>query len=420
MTITGIIAEFNPLHNGHAFLLHEARRITHADLVLVVMSGNFVQRGAPALLSKYERTYAALRAGADLVIELPVYSAAASAEFFADGAIRLLTDLGADNFVFGCEVSDTVSSAELLEQLFSIAELLVEEPDEYKRHLKSALSEGMSFPLARSYALQSLIPETAYVLDTPNNLLGIEYLKACIRRNSPIKPYILARQGNAYHDISLPQTKGSQLFASACALRKNINEAGSVLSQLADYMPDFCFQILMNEYGRSFPITENDFSSLLSYRMLMPESGSLYHYADMNHALVSRIRSEKNALLSFSEWIEHLKTRDLTYTRVSRALTHLLLGITEGQQAEFRQSDHTPYARVLGMTSHAFPYLKKRHELPVPVLQRLSEAPKLLSPQANKLFSKDLAIAELYRRTACAKFHSSIPSEYERELIILE
>ena len=184
MKITGIIAEFNPLHNGHALLFKRAREITGADIIIVILSGAFVQRGAPALFSKYARSEAALACGADLIVELPVFSACASAEYFAEGALRLLFDLGADSFVFGSE-------AGTLEGLLPLSGLLCEEPQEYRIALKDALATGLSFPAARKKAVLSIMPDAAPLLDEPNNLLGLEYLKVCKKRGYPMKRHLM-------------------------------------------------------------------------------------------------------------------------------------------------------------------------------------------------------------------------------------
>lgn len=429
MKITGIIAEFNPFHNGHAHLLREARRLTGADMLLVVMSGDFVQRGTPALLSKYQRAEAALRAGADLLVELPVYAATASAELFADGAVRLLTDLGADSFAFGCETGDKDSSA-VLSGLQRLAELLATEPEEYRALLKEELAAGKAFPVARRTAVSRLLPDAVPYLDTPNTLLAVEYLKACIRRNSPLRPVIIPRIGSSYHAASLPErlirdkhasSDSGSLCPSATALRAALTRPEAELpAGLARYMPPDTHSILSREYRRSFPITENDFSPQLNYRLIFSSFESLCNYADVSEPLAARILKTRCEPLSFSALTGKLKTRDITYTRVSRALTHILLQITVQDQRDFFSCATTPYARILGMKRTAFPYLKNRAAFSVPLFQRLSEAGKMLTPSASALLAKDLACSELYRQIASVKYHSDIPSEYSHEILVIE
>ena len=192
MRVNGIISEYNPFHNGHKYLLTESKKATSADYTVIVMSGNFVQRGAPALINKYKRAEMALQNGADLVLELPKYYATASAEYFAMGGISLLDKLGVvTNLSFGSECGD-------LAVLEKIARILVEEPNDYTILLRENLKKGQSYPTARTNALLEYnadFGEYKDVLSSPNNILGIEYLKALLKRKSSIQPYTLLRTG---------------------------------------------------------------------------------------------------------------------------------------------------------------------------------------------------------------------------------
>ena len=255
MKTAGIIAEYNPFHRGHEYQIQYTREKLGADYVIVAMSGDYVQRGTPALISKHLRTEMALRCGADLVLEMPVSVSTASAEAFAMGGVSLLDSLGVvDILCFGSESGEITALKEL-------AEVLVEEPEEYRILLKSFLSQGLSFPAARSQALTEyfknprnftgddfdgvltpLLNQVTRILNTPNNILGIEYCKALLRLNSKIQPVTIRREGMGYHDtfadsgsltetpsISGTNTTGSSLsgtpdsfspsFASASAIR---------------------------------------------------------------------------------------------------------------------------------------------------------------------------------------------------------
>ena len=212
MKIAGIIAEYNPFHTGHAYHIQKTRELTGADYIVVVMSGDFVQRGAPALYSKHLRTRMALLGGADLVFELPATHACESAEFFAQSAVGLLDGLGCvDVLSFGSESGD-------IEPFLKLGAFLATETPEYQNLLKEYLKKGESFPKARSLALQELLSDTdtdtGTFLQTPNNILGVEYCKALCRRNSPIRPFTVKREGNAYHEESLKEQ-----FPSASAIR---------------------------------------------------------------------------------------------------------------------------------------------------------------------------------------------------------
>ncbi|MDR2167605.1 MAG: nucleotidyltransferase family protein, partial [Clostridiales bacterium] len=218
----GIIAEYNPFHNGHKFHLEAAKRESSAENIVVVMSGNFVQRGEPAIICKFVRARAALLGGADIVLELPINFATASAEGFARGAVYILEKSGIiDALAFGCENND-------LGILSEIANFLVNETEDFKAALRANLRQGKSFPVARAAALEQFSQE---VLVAPNNILAIEYLKALRKFNSAIVPFGVARKGVGHHGKELV---GS--FASASALRREIL-AGNVDS-LAAFMPD--------------------------------------------------------------------------------------------------------------------------------------------------------------------------------------
>ena len=200
MKVNGIVAEYNPFHNGHAYQMKHAKEATGADYTIIVMSGNFMQRGAPALLDKFTRAKMALECGADLVLELPTCYAASSAEFFAKGSVALFDKLGVTtNLCFGSECGN-------IDTLSRIAEIFYTEPEPYVESLRCNLKKGMSFPIARTWALLQYAPSLSDdkdVLSSPNNILGIEYLKALMSRNSKIVPFTTTRVGADYHDKRL-------------------------------------------------------------------------------------------------------------------------------------------------------------------------------------------------------------------------
>lgn len=410
MKITGIIAEFNPFHNGHVYMLEQARKITGADLIIVAMSGNFVQRGAPALLSKYARAEMALRCGADLVVEIPVLCACASAEYFAEGSLRILSDLGADSFCFGSESGD-------IDALSAPAKLLAEESDEYRRLLKSYLASGMNFPTARRTAASILLPESCALLDTPNNLLGIEYLKACRRRGFALKPYTVARTGASYHDNTL----SAGISPSSSALRSFFNQEAVPLSliSLSDAMPAPAYEILEREFFRSFPVTENDFSNLLSYQLLHMTLSNLAEVADMGKELANRIFSRRFDCINICEFIQSLKTKELTYTRISRALLHCILQITAKEQENFRRLPHSPYIRILGLKTSAGSFLKNCKSA-APLLMKPAKAKYILPAEALPFFEKDIAASELYRQISYGRYKNPQLPEFKHEILVLE
>lgn len=240
MGILGIIVEYNPFHNGHLYHLQTSKELTKCDYTIAVMSGNFVQRGEPAIVDKWKRTQMALKAGIDLVIELPVVYATSTAENFAYGAVKLLDSLKiVDCFSFGSEKGD-------LNELTKIAEILLEEPIYYRKALKEYLKSGITFAKARELALQKVINnnEIEKILQTSNNILAIEYLKSLKKIGSSITPFTIKRKGSLYTSLEL---KGE--FASASSIRKHIFEKG--LEGLEKYIPDFTKEILQSSFEKN-------------------------------------------------------------------------------------------------------------------------------------------------------------------------
>ncbi len=411
MKITGIIAEFNPLHNGHAYLLQKAREITDADVIVVVLSGNFVQRGAPAIVSKYARTKAALCCGADLILELPVFAACASAEYFAAGAVRLLSDIGADAFVFGSESGE-------LDRLLPLSALLSDEPEEYRKLLRAGLCAGKSFPVARKAAVLSLLSDAAPLLDTPNNLLALEYLKTCRQRRLSLIPHTIARLGSSYHENKIL----AHSFPSASALRSLLQNQSIRLTKLLPYMPAAAAEILSAELACHTLVSEADLSNLLACHLLQCTSpAQLSLYADMGADLANRVFARRYDSILLPDFCAVLKTKELTFTRISRALLHTILQITGEEQEEFRALLYSPYMRVLGMRKSARPLLARlRKESNAPLILRPARAKKLLSAQAYRFFMKDIASSELYRQLSFAHSHLPSPCEFAHEIICCE
>lgn len=426
MRVTGIIAEFNPFHNGHAYLLQRAREITGADVLVVAMSGSFVQRGAPAIVSKYARAKAALCCGADLIAELPVFASCASAEYFAQGALRLLCDLGADSFVFGSESGS-------LSALQPLSALLCDEPAAYKKHLRDGLSSGKSFPAARREAVAALLPDAAPLLDTPNNLLALEYLKACRKRGFSLRPYTVARLGSPYHGQALPEgmpdgedptgkVPSSRSFPSASALRKFIAADTPKQAALLPYMPEAASEILAGEIAANSLVYESDLSSLLAWQLLQCSCpAELAVYADMGNELANRVYARRYESIQLPDFVMDLKTRELTHTRISRALLHTVLQLYGGEQEDFSALPHSPYVRILGMRPAAHPLLARlKKEGAAPLLMRPALAKKLLLPQARQFFRKDIATAELYRQLSFARSRLLSACEFTHEIIRVE
>lgn len=410
MHIVGLITEYNPFHNGHAYHIQKAKEITNADYVIVIMSGNYVQRGTPAIIDKYSRTLMALNNGADIVIELPVIYATASAETFAAGAVRILHDLGIVNSIcFGSECGD-------ITLLSSIAKALCTESDEFKDNLLKHLRQGLSYPMARKHALLNTIELSGYtkqqieqVIESSNNILGIEYLKALYRLSSNIVPFTILRQGSGYNDQNLDTS-----FASASALRKCL-QSDDNYEALKKHMPSSACNILKNAIGKTAPIFEDDFSDALFYQLYTNPSEKLDKYLDMNEDLANRLLEITLKYHKFSDLAESLKTKQYTLTRINRALLHILLQITTSTSKEVDPITTSMYARLLGFRKEASSLLKQvRLHGEIPVITKVADAKKQLDDKQYAIFQKDLFATHLYNQIVASKYSETIPNEYKQ------
>lgn len=406
--ITGIIAEYNPFHNGHAYQLEQARLLTGCDFLVVVMSGDYVQRGAPAVFDKYTRARMALACGADLVLELPVACSCASAEFFASGAVSLLDGLGCVDFLcFGSESGD-------LQSLMEPARILAKESPVFQEALRRGLSLGLSFPAARKEAFRACASNPD-ILDLPNNILGIEYLKALLQRESIIKPVTIKRKGQGYHDTLLDSG-----FASASGIRRFLKQEEAPLSALPalkESLPDPVMEVLKDTLAHTLPVWDEDFSMLLRYELLRQSASDLTRYADISPDLGRRLKNCADKFSSFSEFVALVKTKDVTYTRITRALFHILLNLT-GEDT--RNSVAMPYARILGFRkdhSRILGLLKENSR--IPIIPKAADYKTYLTPDLQPLFEKDLFAANLYETIAAAKQKRAFLHDLKRSPVIL-
>ena len=406
--ITGIIAEYNPFHNGHAYQIEQARLLTGCDFLVVVMSGDYVQRGAPAVFDKYTRARMALACGADLVLELPVACSCASAEFFASGAVSLLDGLGCVDFLcFGSESGD-------LQSLMEPARILAKESPVFQEALRRGLSLGLSFPAARKEAFRACASNPD-ILDLPNNILGIEYLKALLQRESSIKPVTIKREGQGYHDTLLDSG-----FASASGIRRFLKQEEAPLSALPalkESLPDPVMEVLKDTLAHTQPVWEEDFSMLLRYELLRQSASDLTRYADISPDLGRRLKNCADKFSSFSEFVALVKTKDVTYTRITRALFHILLNLT-GEDT--RNSVAMPYARILGFRkdhSRILGLLKENSR--IPIIPKAADYKTYLTPDLQPLFEKDLFAANLYETIAAAKQKRAFLHDLKRSPVIL-
>ena len=411
MKTVGLITEYNPFHNGHAYHIEKAKMVTGADRVIVVMSGDFVQRGAPAVIPKHLRAESALLSGASLIIELPVCFATGSAEYFAQGSISLLNQLGCiDSICFGSECGD-------LHLLKEIAQILADEPIEYQTALKQALKEGASFPAARQEALNIYSDKYSEILASPNNILGIEYLKALAKIHSKMEPFTIKRIGAGYHDMDIDGQ-----FSSATAIRSDIYQLADVnssseslpLTHIQTQVPSSCHELMKKNYQTRYPVKADDFSLLLKAKLLSETAGSLSHYLDMSPELANRILRLRNDYLSFEQFCDLLKTKELTRSRISRSFIHVLLGITKDWLTAMKAP--APYARILGF--------RRDHADLLGILKRTSDIPLITSPAravladtAYQMLELDIYASDLYESVITDLYGTPFHNELTKQII---
>lgn len=415
MKVVGLITEYNPFHNGHKYHIDEAKRLTGADYVIIVMSGSFVQRGAPALMDKYSRANMSLLLGADLVFELPTCYATSSAEFFALGAVSLLHKLGiVDEICFGSECGD-------ISILTELAHILLDEPKEYKDILNIKLKEGNTYPIARMEAIKALYP-TYYdsILSQPNNILGIEYIKALITLKSNIRPVTITRKTSSYHSIDLSLNEGLKI-SSATAIRKALLEEGSI-DRIESHVPHEVYQIMKENYGITYPIIDDDLTLLLQSKLMYETIESLASYVDVTNDLANRIHNIPFYDLTLSAYSMKVKTKQWTLTRINRCFIHILLNHKKESFHQFNNSTdgYVRYARILGVrkeSSHLIRQIQK-HEM-IPVITKLADAKKQLDAVGNEMLKEDILSTHLYNHIVFHKYGTSLKNEYQRGIIMI-
>ncbi|RKM57062.1 nucleotidyltransferase [Butyrivibrio sp. X503] len=401
MSTIGIIAEFNPFHNGHLHLINKCKELTGADKCIVIMSGDFVQRGAPALTDKFTRAKMALSCGADLVLELPVYYSTGSAEFFAKGAVSILDKTGAvDYLCFGSECGD-------IDSINAIAEILNKEPNAYKDTLAKELKKGVSFASAREKALLTVFEEDSFIkknklkitktklkeiISSPNNILAIEYVRALKTFKSKIKPFTVKREGEEYKSEVLSE------IPSAAAIRSAIFDTASpkeLKNMLKRSIPKGALDILLsNDTGI---VSTDDFSDIMQFKLLKDAQKGFEEYVDVTQDISNKILKNLDSYESFENFCMKIKSKDITYSRISRCLIHILLDIKKENIADYVEDDYTGYIRILGQKASSKDLLSafKKNSM-LPVLNRLKDAPNVLNPLQMRLFEEGLYAGRVY------------------------
>ena len=401
MKAVGLVTEYNPFHNGHLYHLNKAMELTGADISVAVMSGDFVQRGEPAVLDKYTRTSMALNSGVNLVVELPVNYAVSSAESFAAGALKVLDYIKADSIAFGSESGD-------IERLSKLAHILCDNEDTLYKEISKYTANGISYAAARQKVVEKLTDkDTAEMLTSSNNILAVEYLKAIIKNNYAIKPYTVQRQGDSYNDTDIRSE-----YASATALRENLKadniseyipvKAGLILSSNTNYIyPDDITEVLFTRLLDILFASNYDKNVFIENVMQYPDvskeiAGRLYKSAmDMiTRTVPQRSESKDNWAFSFGSLCEHIKTKEVPLSRIKRALVRITLGLDKKHMEKYANE---PYIRVLGFDKKGQEYLSYiRKTVEVPLVTKTADYKEILLD--------DIHAANIYNMIVAGKY----------------
>ncbi|HEY9576369.1 MAG TPA: nucleotidyltransferase [Pseudobacillus sp.] len=402
MKTVGIVVEYNPFHNGHLYHAQKARESAQADVVMAVMSGHFLQRGEPALVNKWARTRMALQSGVDIVVELPYVFSVQKAEYFAKGSISILHELFCDSFCFGSENGQIAPFLETLHQMEESSALL--DP-----LVRKYMGEGVSFPKAQTLARESLFGQQLPLdLSKPNNILGFHYIQANKQLAHPMEPLTIKRQQADFHEVTL----GSHPIASATGIRKAIAEQKGQLQTIEPYVPAATFAELnryLNTYGHFHHW--DMYWPFLQYRLLSSSTEELAQIYDVSEGMEYRLKEAARQSTGFTEFMETVKTKRYTWTRIQRALVHILLHVSKEEMATATKS--VRYVRLLGMNRQGREYLNKvKKEMSVPLITKTATFKDMLA--------FDLKAAEIYALGLPSySSHSLLQSEFNEHPVIL-
>lgn len=403
--ILGIVSEYNPFHNGHLMHLQKSKELTHTDFTIAVMSGNFVQRGDTSIVDKWTKAEMALKSGVDLVIELPTLYAISSAENFADGAIKILNSLGIVDYVsFGSEIGE-------ITPLDDVASVLYKEPKEFSSLITRQLRSGLSYPKARELAIQMYFGSSQKyidVLENPNNILGIEYLKSLKRLKSPITPITLKRK---YSDYNSNDIKSG--IASATAIRTMLQKGKNI-----HYVVPYETYELLEEkkkYGQIIP-SLSIFSKEIIYTLRKMTLSEIATLPDVSEGLENKIKAAVNTSNNLEELILKIKSKRYTQSRIQRILLYALLNISEKDITMSKKQ--MPYIRVLGFNKNGKKIISAIANQN-PKLQIIVSVKKFMENNTDKhlhtMISKDIFATNVY--TLGYEYNSTANLDYTHKVV---
>ena len=413
--VLGIVAEYNPFHSGHLYQINKAKSICAADYVVVIMSGHFTQRGEAAIYDPYLRTEMALKAGVDAVYEMPAAFSTASAADFAFYAVTFLTLLNVDYISFGVEDAT-------LDELENLADILLNESEGFKNLIKEKLSKGYTYPLARKEAFLNELKnfrnfdETRIksLLSTPNNILGLEYIYTIKKIGSHLRPVLIKRKGSDYHDKGIAYNKE---HSSATALRKYLS-LHSELKELESSLMPSSIEIIK----KSKPLFADDFRGSISRKLydLLYNDVDLSIYSDISPNLSDRIYKLNKNYSDYETMVASIKSKDYTFTRISRALCHILLNIKRSDTDIYK--NNIKYSKLLGFrrsSGHLLKLIKTRSKLIN--ITKPADAKDILRDEKEtyKLFMSEVYASYIYNSVYYDKYKTELKNSYSREIVIV-
>ncbi|QDP40077.1 nucleotidyltransferase [Radiobacillus deserti] len=370
MEACGLIVEYNPFHNGHLYHLTKSKEQSNASCLIAVMSGNFLQRGEPAIIDKFQRTEIALRSGVDLVVELPYAYAVQHSDLFSYGAITTLANLFCPTVCFGSEHGE-------IEDFFSAYNVLVKEKQTFQAELHHYLGQGLSFPEASKHAYASIgLTEGSVDLSSPNNILGFSYVKAIKEYGYSIQPMTIERTSNQFHQETITSS-----IASATSIRKELLASKEIPNKVKQAIPVPTFEALEDYYEKTGVWHDwEHYFSLLKYRIQTMPLTELESIHGVEEGLEYRLKRTVESAVSFNDWMQTLKTKRYTWTRLQRICTHILTNTKKVDIEKMKETNTLPYVRVLGMTKTGQDYLHQiKKETDIPIYTKLPTDNSLLS-----------------------------------------
>lgn len=403
MKAVGVIVEYNPFHNGHKFHVEQSKQLNDAEVAIAVMSGSFLQRGEPALVSKWSRAAMALQGGVDLVIELPYIYSTQHAEYFANGSVAILEALHCESFCFGSENGT-------IESFISANKMMANNKEALDEQIQIFSKQGNSYPKSVSLAIQSLNLQSEKELDLskPNNILGFQYVKAALTNNYRIRPALINRVGAQYHDIHLPTGQ----IASATSIRKALLHRNQKDDIAKSFVPPYTYQELQSYIQKNHILHHwEQYWSLLKYKLLSTSAADLADIYEVEEGIQYRLKDAAQYAETFDEFIMKVKTKRYTLTRLQRICVHVLTG---AKKDTMKQLVHKPaYLRILGFTDKGQKYLNtKKKQLELPLVSRVSAF-------EHEALSLDVQASTIHSLVLPQKEQSkAIQREYQQPIIM--